>query len=130
MLCATYFYCCTDLDSAPGTSASASQSQTWLCRAKEAQELCSQRETELAEARAEAEALRDALDAERAAAGAAAAALQGTLEQQHAADKATALGDANVGFTQLLQEQREQLEKELATQSFQLEVYHPDLCAD
>ncbi len=66
-----------------------------LCRCEQAEELCRQRETALAEARAEAEALRGALDAERAAADAAAAALRGSLEQRHAADIATALGDAN-----------------------------------
>ena len=97
----------------------------WLCRYDQAQELCRQRETELAEARLEADALRGALDAERAAADAAATALTGTLEQQHAADKATALGDAMVGYRQQLHEQREQLEKTLTSQSVQLEVYSP-----
>lgn len=116
-------HCCMDMDPAMDTSANGSQSKVCLCRGKQAQELCRQRETELAEARAEADALIEALDAERAAAGAAAGALQGTLEQQHAADKATALGDAYVGFTQQLQDQREQLEKELAAQSVQLKVY-------
>ena len=95
---------------------------------KQAQERCRQREKEVAEARAEAEALRDALDAERAAADAAAAALRGSLEQQHAADKATALGDADVGFRQQLQTQRDQLEKELASQAAKLEVPTPALC--
>ena len=95
----------------------------WRCRCEQAQELCRQREAELAEARLEADALRGALDAERAAADAAATALTRALEQQHAADKATVLGDAMVGYRQQLQEQREQLEKELASQSVQLEVH-------
>ena len=96
-----------------------------LCRCEEAQELCRQREAELAQARAEAEAFHDALTAERAAAVAAAAALRETLEQQHAAEKAMALGDANVNFRQQLQQQREQLEREVGSKSAQLGVSSP-----
>lgn len=66
--------------------------------------------------------LHEALNAERAAAEAAAAALRQDMEQRYAADRATAVGDAHVEFTQRLQEQGRQHEEALARQSAQLQV--------
>ncbi len=95
---------------------------SWVCRATQAQEVCTQREAELAEAQAEAQALRDALHAERAASAAAAAALERDLQQRHATERDSALGDANAGFTRRLLEQKQHFEGQLAEQAAKLQV--------
>lgn len=98
------------------------QKPAWGCRSNHAEKACAQREAELAEARAEAQALRDALDAERAASAAAAAALERDLQQRHATERDSALGDANAGFTRCLQEQKQHSEDQLAEQAAKLQV--------
>ena len=98
------------------------QKPAWACRAEHAKEACAQREAELAEAGAEAQALRDALDAERAASAATAAALESDLQQRHATERKSALGDANAGFTRRLQEQKQHFEGQLAGQAAKFQV--------
>lgn len=98
------------------------QKPAWACRAEHAQEACAQREAELAEARAEAQALHDALDAERTASAAAAAALESDLQQRHATERDSALGDANADFTRRLQEQKQHFEGQLAEQAAKYQV--------
>ena len=81
-----------------------------------------QLEAELAEARAEAQALRDALDAEQAASAATTAALERDLQQRHAMERDSALEDAKAGFMRRLQEQKQHFEGQLVEQAANFQV--------